>query len=379
MSNQSFQEILSHIIQPDGIIDWTMLDTQFPFLQELELVSQNPLYHEEGNVGVHTRMVIEALVQLSEWRKLPPQEQKILFLSAIFHDLGKTVCTKIDEITGEIISPKHAKVGALMTRIYIWKNISIPFEVREQIVSLVRYHGLPLWFFERPNPEKEIYLASQHVPLHWIALLAEADVRGRTCQDQQELLDRVELFRQFSQEHNCYKKAKAFPNERTKYSYFQGNLQDPTYPVYNQTNCEVIMLSGLPGVGKDFWIHQNNPGLPVISLDDLRTQHKISPKENQGTIIQLAKEHARKYLRAKQSFIWNATNLTMQLRAPLIKLFQEYGARVTIIYLEKPYDVLIKQNNQREQNVPLDAIERMIRKLEIPSSIEAHEVKWIIS
>lgn len=377
MSYQPFQEILSHIIQPDRNIDWRILDGQFPFLKKLELVPQNPIHHAEGNVGIHTRMVIEALVQLVEWQNLPVQDQTILFLSAVFHDLAKTVCTKIDEVTGEIISPKHAKIGALMTRTYIWKNMSFPFETREQIVSLVRYHGLPLWFFERP--ESEIFHASQHVPLQWIALLAEADVRGRICQDQQGLLDRIELFRQFSQEHSCYTKAKTFPNERTKYLYFQGNLKDSTYPVYDQTSCEVIMLSGLPGVGKDYWIHQNNPGLPIISLDDLRIQHKISPKGNQGTLIQLAKEQARKYLRSNQSFIWNATNLTTQLRTPLIKLFHEYGARVMIIYIEKPYEILLKQNNKREHSVPVDAIERMIQKLEIPSIIEAHEVKWIVT
>lgn len=378
MSTQLVQESFSHIIHSDGTIDWRILDEQFPFLEELELVPQNPIHHGEGNVGIHTRMVLEALIQLEEWRSLPIHEQGILFLSAIFHDIAKTVCTKIDEVTGQIISPKHAKIGAQMTRAHIWKYMFLPFEIREQIASLVRYHGLPLWFFERPNPDKEIFQASQHVPLQWIALLAEADVRGRICQDQQELLDRVELFRQYSQEHNCYTKAKTFPNERTKYLYFQGNLEDPTYSVYDQRNCEVIMLSGLPGVGKDFWIHQNHSGLPVISLDDLRRQHHIGPKQNQGTIIQLAKEQARKYLRAKQSFIWNATNITTQLRAPLIKLFYEYGARITIVYIEKPFKTLVKQNNQRQHTVPLDAIERMIRKLEIPSITEAHEVKWIV-
>ena len=39
---------------------------------------------------------------------------------------------------------------------------------------------------------------------------------------------------------------------------------------------------------------------------------------------QVAKEQARKYLRAKQSFIWNATNLTEQMRSKLISLFEDY-------------------------------------------------------
>mgnify|MGYP001954929931 CR=1 FL=1 len=81
-------------------------------------------------------------------------DRSILFVAALMHDIAKPKCTEV--IDGKISSPRHAMVGAKMTRSLIFRNKlgNIPFEIREKIVDLVRYHGLPLWFLEKENPEK---------------------------------------------------------------------------------------------------------------------------------------------------------------------------------------------------------------------------------
>lgn len=56
-------------------------------------------------------------------------------------------------------------------------------------------------------------------------------------------------------------------------------------------------------------------------------------------LAQTAKEQARIYLCKGQDFIWNATNVSRQRRTQLIDLFITYGARVKIVYIEKPYSV----------------------------------------
>ena len=73
-------------------------------------------------------------------------------------------------------------------------------------------------------------------------------------------------------------------------------------------------MSGLPGAGKDTWIARHAPDLPVISLDMIRRELKVTPADDQGAVAALAKSRARELLRRQQSFIWNATNITRALR-----------------------------------------------------------------
>ena len=152
------------------------------------------------------------------------------------------------------------------------------------------------------------------------------------------------------------------------------------YIPFDQPEMEVVLMSGLPGAGKDSYIKRNFKNMPVISLDSLREKMKIAPddKSGNGQVIQAAKEDARVMLRAKKGFVWNATNTTRQMRAQLIEFFMSYNAAVKIVYVEAPYHLLHKQNKNREADVPQSVLEKLIRKLEIPAPWEAHEVEYVV-
>ena len=82
-------------------------------------------------------------------------------------------------------------------------------------------------------------------------------------------------------------------------------------------------------------------------------------------------------MRKGQSFVWNATNISQQMRSQLIDLFITYGAKVKIVYIEKPYEVWRKQNREREFMVPEPVLDAMLGRLEIPQLTEAHEVVYL--
>ena len=252
------------------------------------------------------------------------------------------------------------------------------FKEREAICKLVRYHGLPLFFLEKVNPEKYLIGASQMVKLKHLALLAEADVRGRICQDLTKLLDTIELFRAVAGEQGCLDQPKIFANELSRFEYFRKENRRVNYAAYEKESFKVILLSGLPGAGKDTWIKKHGKNFEVISLDDIREELKISPTDNQADVIGYAKERAKLYLRQKTPFIWNATNITKEMRKGLVDLFTGYGAYVEIIYIETPYKELIKRNSSRSRQVPLVVIEKLLRKMEIPAVTEAHKVRYFI-
>ncbi|MCZ5895912.1 poly(A) polymerase, partial [Escherichia coli] len=80
----------------------------------------------------------------------PAQQQEVLWAAALLHDVEKR-STTVQE-NGRIQSPGHARRGELTARQILWRDIPTPFVLREQIVALVRLHGLPLWLLERPEP-----------------------------------------------------------------------------------------------------------------------------------------------------------------------------------------------------------------------------------
>jgi predicted kinase len=139
----------------------------------------------------------------------------------------------------------------------------------------------------------------------------------------------------------------------------------------------VILMAGLPGAGKDHWIATQAPDWPVISLDALRREMKISPTDKQGAVIARARELAREHLRRKQSFIWNATNISRQMRERSLSLCAAYNARVRIVYIEAPADRLFAQNAERKHSVPAAVIARLLEKWQPPDLTEAHQIEWV--
>jgi predicted kinase len=294
--------------------------------------------------------------------------------------VGKPACT-LTEGDGRITSRGHARKGEKIARRLLWLGEELPapapFALREQVAALVRLHGLPLQFLDKPDPVRAVIEASQRARLDHVALLAEADVRGRVCADQQELLERVALFREFCQEQHCYTTPRVFADEYSRFVYLQSERGDPDYAAYDDTRCEVVILSGLPGAGKDTWAHENLLDWPVVSLDGLRREMGISPVDDQGQVVQAARERARELLRQQRSFIWNATNITRMMRRRVVDLALAYHARTRIVYIEAPFADILSRNRARRASVPEEVIYRLLQKLEMPEVGEAHCVEWV--
>ncbi len=360
---------------PDFKIDWDSLNAEFAWIRALADCPQDAVYHAEGDVWIHTRMVCESLLANEQWRALPDDDRAIVFIAALMHDVGKPACTRIDD--GRISSRGHSTRGAIMTREILWR-MNVPIRTREQIVSLIRWHQIPFFLIDRPNSQRRLFEVSQTTRCDLLALVTEADARGRVCQDQQRLLDNIALFSQFAAEQNCLHSPRAFPSDHSRFLYFQKEDRDPDYLAFDDTICEVIVMSGFPGVGKDTWIAKHYSALPVISLDAVRAELKIKPTANQGAVIAAAREKAREYLRRKQSFVWNATNISRQMREHCLSLCAAYNARLRIVYLETSAETLFAQNRARTASVPAHIIQKLMTRWEVPDLTEAHQVDWIV-
>lgn len=375
---------------PDFTYDWQGLyDSALgPLMQRLEAVEQNARWHGEGSVWKHTRMVCEALTDLPAFRRLPEPQRQALSLAALLHDLGKASVTKWED--GEWVSSGHSAAGMHMARELLWQRFGMGgapdmVNLRETVCTLIRYHMLPMHILDQDSPEERLMRIAadgQLIPsfsLELLCLLAEADVRGRIAEDAAECLDLVQLCAQTAQQASCLKHPAPFADDHTQHAFFRGRNVYPDQPLYDDTWGCVTMMSGLPGTGKDAWIERHAGGLPVVSLDALRQQMRISPtdRDRQGEVAQAAQEQARVYLRARHPFVWNATNITSAMRQKQATLFENYGASVRIVYLETSWEENLRRNAGRAACVPEAVIGRLLGKLTLPQRWEARQVDWL--
>lgn len=359
---------------PGWALGWGQLLEAHPWLGALEGCPQDPIYHGEGDVLIHTRMVCQELVQDPAWRALEEEARQILFAAALLHDVAKPQCTVHE---GERVrSPNHARLGDRMAREILWLAGAHPRH-REQVAALVRYHQMPYLFLLRPDPEGLVRKMSLKLRCDWLAILARADLRGRICPDKDAQLENVDLFVLQAQELGCLRQPYPFASDHSRFLYFRREDRDPDYEAWDDTRLGVVVMSGLPGSGKDHWLRTQRPELPVVSLDGIRRELGARPTGNQGAVVQLARERAREYLRRGQSFAWNATNLTQSLRAKTLNLLADYSARITLVCVDPPAQTLLRQNRDREAVVPPQVIRKMVKGWEFPDLSEAHEILWV--
>jgi predicted kinase len=355
--------------------DWVGLENDCDWFRDMESVQQDPIWHAEGNVMIHTKMVCDELINLPEFLALTEQEKHIMFTAALMHDIEKRSTTTIEFKNGRgcVVAPKHAERGEKMVRELLYKEFGCPYYVREQICKIVKWHGKPL----HSCSERVIVNLATQTKLSYLTMIAKADILGRICDDADEHLERIEFFKMMGEDLECYSNPRFFSNDLSEYMYLNGDSYLDYVP-YDETKFEVVLMSGLPGSGKDTYVKNNLSHLPVISLDEIRVELGVKPtdKSGNGRVIQLAKERAKIYMRKHQSFVWNGTNITKQLRSQLIDLFKSYGGLIKVIYIEVPYKTLIKQNNNREEIVPFDVLEKMIKKLEPPVREESHKIVY---
>lgn len=372
----SLETLLSLPAPPLFQTSWPALQS-FDWVRALRECPQDPIHHAEGDVWIHTQMVLDVLASMPAFRTLPLFDQQALWLGCLLHDVAKPQTTREEE--GRITAKGHSRAGELLARRILWE-LNLPFALREMVCGLIRYHQIPFYLIERDDAQRVAAELSFSCRADLLAMVAEADIRGRICQDLNRVLDNIELFRTFCMEENCYTQARPFASDHTRVIYFasEGHGRVPDVPVYDDTKGEMIVMVGLPGSGKDSYIKAHYSDLPVVSLDDLRAEMHIDPTDNQGTVVQEGRERLKEHLRRGERFVYNATNINRQRRGPALQLALDYKAKTKIVYIESSREQMLAQNRLRAGRVPEAVIARMSERWEVPRLTEAHQVKVVL-
>ncbi len=375
-----YEQLRALVPAPGKSPDFQACLAAFPALAFAKTTPQDSRYHGEGDVWTHTQMVVEALLALPDYQAASRAEQEVVFLAALLHDVAKYSTTVVDPVTGTIGQPGHSRKGAIDARIALW-DAGVPFDVRESVCRLISVHQVPFFALDgsrRGTPEFLVRELSWQLSIPSLAMLAEADMRGRICADKARVLDNIELFRELAREEGCYGTPRRFADAHTAVSYFRGADVHPDYPLHQAPGSRGIVMSGLPASGKNTWVDANHPELPVVSFDDARDALGLRHGKNEGVVAHLAVDRAKALLRAQQPFIWNATHLSERMREKTLDLLFAYHAEVEIAYLEQPRAELLRRNTKRDTSLSNKALASMLHRWSVPLPTEAHHVRYVV-
>lgn len=166
-----------------------LIEAYYPELFALIATPQDPEWHPEGNVWIHTMLVVDQAAKLSRQvaRKFSDDERLLIVFAALCHDLGKPPTTQ--EIDGHIRSRGHEEAGEAPTRLFC-SRLSFSERMDESVIAIVKDHLKPAMLhrdFEAGKLTGEQYanavrkLLKRIAPTDWNVFLTvtEADWRGR--------------------------------------------------------------------------------------------------------------------------------------------------------------------------------------------------------
>ncbi|MEP6914229.1 MAG: polynucleotide adenylyltransferase [Acidobacteriota bacterium] len=161
-------------------LDLGVIDRLFPELKALVGCPQEPEWHPEGDVWVHTLLVIDRARERID--DLARAQQITVMLGALCHDLGKPSTTAFTD--GRIRSIDHEQAGVAPSALLLDRlNVHTidGYDVRRQVLGIVADHLKPGMFHQAPNPVSDgaFRRLAQRVDLELLARVAQSDCLGR--------------------------------------------------------------------------------------------------------------------------------------------------------------------------------------------------------
>jgi poly(A) polymerase len=129
------EELVRIFLSPNRVRGWDLLDESglmsaiLPELEAMKGVLQPEQFHPEGDVFVHTRLMLSLL---------PEKVSVPLVFAVLFHDVAKRVTARVD-VTGRVRFNEHDRIGAEMTEA-IMRRLRFSGAEIEATVEMVRQH-----------------------------------------------------------------------------------------------------------------------------------------------------------------------------------------------------------------------------------------------
>ena len=203
-----FLNIDKHLLDDDkpssyleeSLRNYILDEYPFSMIKDLQEVPQNPKFHPEGNVFIHTMMVVDEGAKVRE----KSIDKRSFMWALLLHDIGKKPTTKVRK--GKLTSYDHDIVGSEMTRKFLtYFDEEEDFIVK--VTSLVRWHMQSL-FVTKNLKFQNISSMLNEVNVNEISLVSLSDRLGRGNLDYKEVEDTIIEVNKFKRKISDFNKDK---------------------------------------------------------------------------------------------------------------------------------------------------------------------------
>jgi tRNA nucleotidyltransferase (CCA-adding enzyme) len=166
----------THVSRALTVLHDTWWDARYTELAYMHGVGQDPEWHPEGDVWIHSGLAADQAARLADEAGLTGTDRLVIVFAALLHDLGKVTHTQRDE-AGRITSHGHAAAGVEPAVAFL-RSIGCPEGITARVIPLIREH---MNCFGRPTKPAVRRLVRRLVPatLTELALVCAADAKGR--------------------------------------------------------------------------------------------------------------------------------------------------------------------------------------------------------
>jgi predicted kinase len=411
-------------IDPEALL--STLEPFFPLVSEMADTEQDPVWHAEGNVRIHTRMVLEHAKR--HWASVAPVHRVAFMLGCALHDVGKARTTKRQWRPKEgdggrecVVSPRHAVVG----RSYLYPRMHrlsarLTMQQADQICALVGYHhhlraALKLHgvdgFSESPRmtagEQARMWALARVGDLQRLHALETCDTLGRTSLGgvpNRTDADRVWWLRWFKDVatfHDVWDGVPfggwrehfetAFAGEdpelidaalaKATYDFGRKTISSAEEGVARAEHWRtgyptLVVLCGPPGSGKSALASRYEH---VVSFDTIRSD-VAGGRQGRDANDQVrleAYKRVRAHLAEDHTVVVEAPLITRDERRSVLSIGQKHRAATHVIAFATDPETLRDRNGSLAQPASALGLERAIAGFDFPAETEAHRMSVV--
>ena len=348
--------------------NWKKIEkiAEFAKLKECE---QSPRWHKEGNAWNHTVAVCNEAIKVA--KDMPSEEDRLIFLaSALFHDIGKGVTTKMGK-DGNWHSYGHDYEGEKMTRLLLWNE---DVWERERICAFVRYH-MEIEFIQESDKflTKLVSISKAVKNLDMLIALKECDLRGSIQAD--EDLKEIEFLKLDETRETA--RSLGFLYSMSSVPEFYKFAWQKTLKAKNSGNpITVVVPIGLSGAGKSTWAREHYPDAVIISRDAIREelgyvkpgQKAVLSRQKEDRVSTIFNQRLTDAAREGKTIVLDNLNLKKKYRDGYKEQLSLYAVNWVYAYIEAKG--LNTNLERRGDDLDMDVLKGMIMVFDWPKPDE---------